>query len=59
MGSIPKGFIAKDAKDAASWLMIAYSLGHPEDCDCRPCFEARVAIARTLPQPLVEQRSAG
>lgn len=31
----------KTVKDAVEWLLLAYSLGHLDDCTCEYCLEAR------------------
>lgn len=35
--------VSSEAKEAVSWLLLAYSLGHSDSCACEHCPSARKA----------------
>ncbi len=36
-----EGVVIANKKEAVEWLLLAYSLGHPDICQCEYCVGAR------------------
>jgi hypothetical protein len=45
-GLEPGHLLIKTAKDAVEWILLAYSLGHADNCPCDNCNTARPLAMR-------------